>query len=95
MAPAIRPACNCSAPSSVEMDCAVAWVNVRGSAPYLSWLASWVALTWVKLPVMVCLLPLMARVDRRGGDDTPVEREGDPVADVRGRVLRPGAPGRG
>jgi hypothetical protein len=43
MAPAIRPAFSCSAPSSVEIDCAVAWVKVSGSAPYFSWLASSVA----------------------------------------------------
>ena len=50
MAPAIRPARSCSAPSSVEIDCAVAWVKLSGSAPYLSWLASSVAVSWSKLP---------------------------------------------
>ena len=50
MAPAIRPAFSCSSPSSVEIDWAVAWVKLSGSAPYLSWLASSVADSWSKLP---------------------------------------------
>src|SRR6478609_7507281 len=50
MAPAIRPAFSCAAPSSVEIDWAVACVKLSGRAPYLSWLASVVADSWVKLP---------------------------------------------
>src|SRR6476646_10081691 len=50
MAPAIRPAFSCAAPGSVEIDCAVACVKLIGRAPYLSWLASVVADSWVKLP---------------------------------------------
>src|SRR6476661_7409237 len=50
MAPAIRPARNCWAPSSVEIDWAVACVKLSGRAPYLSWFARVVADSWVKLP---------------------------------------------
>ena len=34
----------------MEIDWAVAWVKLSGSAPYLSWLASSVADSWSKLP---------------------------------------------
>ena len=89
IAPAIRPACSCSAPSSVEIDWAVAWVKLSGSAPYLSWLASSVADVWSKLPE-ISVPPLMARVDRRRGDDLAVEGDADLLADVGGGVLGPG-----
>jgi hypothetical protein len=62
MAPAIRPAFSCSLPSSVEIDWAVAWLNVSGSAPYLSWLASSVADSWLKLPEIWVVPPLIAEL---------------------------------
>ena len=70
MAPAMRPASSCSAPSSVEMDCAVAWVKVSGRAPYRSWLASSVAASWSKSPVIVVcplIAPLMTGAEMTGG----------------------------
>jgi len=44
----------------VEIDCAVACVKLSGSAPYLSWLASSVAVVWLKLPEISVLPPGMA-----------------------------------
>src|SRR6476659_9845651 len=64
MAPAMSPAFNCAAPSSVEIDCAVACVKLSGSAPHFSWLASSVAVVWVKLPVIWVLPPGMAPLIR-------------------------------
>jgi hypothetical protein len=60
MAPAMRPASSCWAPSSVEIDSAVAWLKVSGRAPYFSWLASSSAEAWVKLPLIVVGLLLIA-----------------------------------
>src|SRR4051795_354330 len=60
IAPAMSPASSCWAPSSVEIDSAVAWLKVSGRAPYLSWLASSSAVVWVKLPLIVVGLLLIA-----------------------------------
>jgi hypothetical protein len=56
----MSPARSCSLPSSVDTDWALAWLKVSGSAPYFSWLASVVASSWVKSPVIWVVPPLMA-----------------------------------
>src|SRR5919199_2048826 len=56
----MSPASSCAAPSSVEIDSAVACLKVSGSAPYFSWLASSSAVVWVKLPLIVVGLLLIA-----------------------------------
>ena len=88
MAPAIRPAFSCSAPSSVEIDWAVACVKLSGSAPYFSWLASSVADSWSKLPEISGAAGDRL-VDRRRGDDLAVQGDADLLADVGTGVLGP------
>ena len=91
MAPAIRPAFSCSAPSSVEIDCAVACVKLSGRAPYLSWLASSVAVVWLKLPVISVLPPGIAPLIVGAETTRPSRVIADLVADVGGGVGRPRA----
>src|SRR4051794_1498976 len=63
MAPAMRPSRSWVEPSSVEIDWAVAWLNDSGRAPYFSWLASVVAVAWVKLPEISVPLLIAELID--------------------------------
>ena len=46
-------------------------MKLSGSAPYLSWLASSLALDWVKMPLIWVVPPLIADWLYRGGETWP------------------------
>ena len=55
----MRPICSCCDPSVAEMVSELTTSKLSGSAPYFSWSASTLELSWVKLPVMLGSPPRM------------------------------------
>ena len=56
MRPAMRPICSCCEPRVAEMALSLTMPKLSGSAPYFSWSASVLALSWLKEP-LICGLP--------------------------------------
>ncbi len=64
MRPAIRPICSCCEPRVAEIVSELTTSKLSGSAPYFSWSASVLAVSCVKLPVMLGLPSrIMAFID--------------------------------